>query len=201
FFFFFFQAEDGIRDRNVTGVQTCALPICLRKHRIEDQEAHDKTPGQRVPTSPSRKGRESSRAVLDGQVHILEPLAKPYLPGSYQVRFFPMPSSPSAQRHVRTLDVRGADRGLSLKDFYPSRSSNARKGDFGRVIVCGGSDRYAGCLAFNSLAALGAGADLAIVVAPRRAADIVSGYSPDLITVPCDSSFPDPNIAIELLEN
>src|SRR5699024_10487614 len=27
FTFFFFQAEDGIRDRNVTGVQTCALPI------------------------------------------------------------------------------------------------------------------------------------------------------------------------------
>src|SRR5699024_12165047 len=26
-FLFFFQAEDGIRDRNVTGVQTCALPI------------------------------------------------------------------------------------------------------------------------------------------------------------------------------
>src|SRR5437868_14837207 len=26
-FNFFFQAEDGIRDRNVTGVQTCALPI------------------------------------------------------------------------------------------------------------------------------------------------------------------------------
>ena len=25
---FFFQAEDGIRDRDVTGVQTCALPIC-----------------------------------------------------------------------------------------------------------------------------------------------------------------------------
>src|SRR5437879_13625829 len=27
-FFFFFQAEDGIRDTSVTGVQTCALPIC-----------------------------------------------------------------------------------------------------------------------------------------------------------------------------
>src|SRR5690606_39464124 len=27
--FFFFQAEDGIRDFHVTGVQTCALPICL----------------------------------------------------------------------------------------------------------------------------------------------------------------------------
>src|SRR5437773_8591324 len=29
--FFFFQAEDGIRDRDVTGVQTCALPICTAK--------------------------------------------------------------------------------------------------------------------------------------------------------------------------
>src|SRR5256885_10202624 len=28
--FFFFQAEDGIRDYKVTGVQTCALPICAR---------------------------------------------------------------------------------------------------------------------------------------------------------------------------
>src|SRR2546430_17219911 len=29
FVFFFFQAEDGIRDLTVTGVQTCALPIAL----------------------------------------------------------------------------------------------------------------------------------------------------------------------------
>src|SRR2546429_9381151 len=28
--YFFFQAEDGIRDVAVTGVQTCALPICRR---------------------------------------------------------------------------------------------------------------------------------------------------------------------------
>src|SRR6266850_6906387 len=31
FLFFFFQAEDGIRDYKVTGVQTCALPICRRR--------------------------------------------------------------------------------------------------------------------------------------------------------------------------
>ena len=30
--FFFFQAEDGIRDHCVTGVQTCALPISKLKH-------------------------------------------------------------------------------------------------------------------------------------------------------------------------
>src|SRR2546430_13925123 len=29
--FFFFQAEDGIRDLTVTGVQTCALPISIRR--------------------------------------------------------------------------------------------------------------------------------------------------------------------------
>src|SRR6266850_1971789 len=32
FFFFFFQAEDGIRDYKVTGVQTCALPIFADEH-------------------------------------------------------------------------------------------------------------------------------------------------------------------------
>src|SRR5438876_4632239 len=30
--FFFFQAEDGIRDGRVTGVQTCALPISIPAH-------------------------------------------------------------------------------------------------------------------------------------------------------------------------
>ena len=31
---FFFQAEDGIRDRDVTGVQTCALPICSDRFSV-----------------------------------------------------------------------------------------------------------------------------------------------------------------------
>src|SRR5436309_12411789 len=35
-FLFFFQAEDGIRDFHVTGVQTCALPIC-ELQRWEDR--------------------------------------------------------------------------------------------------------------------------------------------------------------------
>src|SRR3989338_789685 len=39
FVFFFFQAEDGIRDGTVTGVQTCALPIWL-------QEVFDRFPRQ-----------------------------------------------------------------------------------------------------------------------------------------------------------
>src|SRR5699024_3642642 len=35
---FCFQAEDGIRDRNVTGVQTCALPISLQTYVDEIEE-------------------------------------------------------------------------------------------------------------------------------------------------------------------
>src|ERR1019366_8300896 len=40
FFFFFFQAEDGMRDWSVTGVQTCALPISepMRILVVEDDK-------------------------------------------------------------------------------------------------------------------------------------------------------------------
>src|SRR5688572_31619399 len=34
--FFFFQAEDGIRDLTVTGVQTCALPICTQREIAQE---------------------------------------------------------------------------------------------------------------------------------------------------------------------
>src|SRR2546430_9183635 len=36
--FFFFQAEDGIRDLTVTGVQTCALPISLGMGAVRDSQ-------------------------------------------------------------------------------------------------------------------------------------------------------------------
>src|SRR3989475_5636493 len=48
-FFFFFQAEDGIRDLTVTGVQTCALPIWSRP------------PG--VPSARSRRRAARPRLV------------------------------------------------------------------------------------------------------------------------------------------
>src|SRR5687767_15321157 len=39
--FFFFQAEDGIRDKLVTGVQTCALPICAEGEGGEPVDEED----------------------------------------------------------------------------------------------------------------------------------------------------------------
>src|SRR5256885_12030340 len=41
---FFFQAEDGIRDYKVTGVQTCALPICSGASGLIGAEIAAKSP-------------------------------------------------------------------------------------------------------------------------------------------------------------
>src|SRR6516165_9995795 len=54
--FFFFQAEDGIRDLTVTGVQTCALTIF--RHR-RPRRGHGKEVIQPWLLSPPRPGRRS----------------------------------------------------------------------------------------------------------------------------------------------
>src|SRR5690606_4487247 len=54
---FFFQAEDGIRDFHVTGVQTCALPISQQQHGLvrRDPAAHpEHDPHVAPPTRPGR---------------------------------------------------------------------------------------------------------------------------------------------------
>src|SRR5215213_10620889 len=59
FFFFFFQAEDGIRDWSVTGVQTCALPISARTQRRRLRaEGHDAAGSRaRDHCGPADEGR------------------------------------------------------------------------------------------------------------------------------------------------
>src|SRR5688500_20391430 len=47
--FFFFQAEDGIRDYKVTGVQTCALPICGEGGAAEDEIVRERATFEREP--------------------------------------------------------------------------------------------------------------------------------------------------------
>src|SRR5207253_6604948 len=46
---FFFQAEDGIRDGHVTGVQTCALPIYDRRHGWRGPAGHVELPAHGEP--------------------------------------------------------------------------------------------------------------------------------------------------------
>src|SRR5256885_9459261 len=58
--FFFFQAEDGIRDYKVTGVQTCALPIFGRTF-IEGVNRADRV---RMKYTPLREVLEGKRVLL-----------------------------------------------------------------------------------------------------------------------------------------
>src|SRR5207249_5594839 len=53
---FFFQAEDGIRDRNVTGVQTCALPIYCRIRAAAEAESRRRRARAATPSSSRISG-------------------------------------------------------------------------------------------------------------------------------------------------
>src|SRR5438093_6027697 len=64
---FFFQAEDGIRDWSVTGVQTCALPISLLRRRQDDLRAQLGPPQRRErSTWEWTKGRRFIRLSWRG---------------------------------------------------------------------------------------------------------------------------------------
>src|SRR5205823_6863792 len=55
--FFFFQAEDGIRDKLVTGVQTCALPIWIGGRAQARQDDARRGPPPRAPAPAPPDGR------------------------------------------------------------------------------------------------------------------------------------------------
>src|SRR3712207_7203316 len=69
-FFFFFQAEDGIRDIGVTGVQTCALPIYSARPRRQRRRppGHGRRPERRrvVPPEPRGGRRRGPATTLRG---------------------------------------------------------------------------------------------------------------------------------------
>src|ERR1022692_2284678 len=79
--FFFFQAEDGIRDYKVTGVQTCGLPICFGRGNCErarlNRRRHEgglrTTPSAEV--NPRKRGRRQERGA-SGQRQRRDPNAR-----------------------------------------------------------------------------------------------------------------------------
>src|SRR5256885_8992886 len=61
FQFFFFQAEDGIRDYKVTGVQTCALPISLGRVKMLEEPVRTNWPARRSRSTIRLRDRKSTR--------------------------------------------------------------------------------------------------------------------------------------------
>src|SRR5438876_5347440 len=69
---FFFQAEDGIRDGRVTGVQTCALPIYLQ-HSVTAFDTPRRISDSRpFPSRPLRKGSGFCRMLEIGRASCRE---------------------------------------------------------------------------------------------------------------------------------
>src|SRR3989440_827624 len=61
-FFFFFQAEDGIRDLIVTGVQTCALPISRMCRRSSMRDRLGVTNTRTRPADPQPQRASTAKA-------------------------------------------------------------------------------------------------------------------------------------------
>src|SRR3989441_6351717 len=119
---FFFQAEDGIRDKLVTGVQTCALPIC------RDPAAGDDA---LLPAVPVRRG-EGLRTLDHGELpRVLWALRRKWHP--LQPRVAP---AGARVRHPQGEPRRGADRegeGERAAARQPRRPA--------RLGLCGGLRR------------------------------------------------------------
>ena len=77
-----------------------------------------------------------------------------------------------------------------------NRSPSSHKGNNGRLLIIGGSKDYSGAPAIAGMAAIGAGADLVYVAAPKNAADAIKATSPDLIV----KSLEDDNLALKHLD-
>jgi hydroxyethylthiazole kinase-like uncharacterized protein yjeF len=91
-----------------------------------------------------------------------------------QLQVCPIGIPPEAETHTGPGDVYIAHR---------QRAPESHKGDFGRLLVIGGSETYSGAPALTALGAYATGVDLVYVAAPETVASVIAGFSPSLITV------------------
>jgi NAD(P)H-hydrate epimerase len=86
--------------------------------------------------------------------------------------------------HLRESILAGGD----FQMFSARRRPDAHKGDFGHVLVVGGSAGKSGAAVMAGLAALRAGAGLVTVACPRSVQPIVAASAPELMTVPLEET-------------
>jgi len=87
-----------------------------------------------------------------------------------------------------------------LKEIYKERPKDSKKYDFGLLIVIGGSDFYSGSPALSAMAAFKSGCDMVRIIAPKRAADIIASFSPNLAAYPLEGNWLESKHLATLLE-
>src|SRR5437773_10077534 len=103
--FFFFQAEDGIRDRDVTGVQTCALPISAGRRANRASEALIERPSGGMVYAQVSKTRSEERRVGKGsrsgwRRHNCEKTMEPRRPRHVESQYHHVPAAPAPLPHA-----------------------------------------------------------------------------------------------------
>jgi hydroxyethylthiazole kinase-like uncharacterized protein yjeF len=69
------------------------------------------------------------------------------------------------------------------------RPSESHKGDFGRLLIIGGSETYSGAPTLVALGAMRTGVDLTYVAAPEKTARAISSISPNMITIKLEGKY------------
>uniref|UniRef100_A0A7I4NJV0 ATP-dependent (S)-NAD(P)H-hydrate dehydratase n=1 Tax=Brugia malayi TaxID=6279 RepID=A0A7I4NJV0_BRUMA len=72
----------------------------------------------------------------------------------------------------------------SVQELLPQLNGNLTKGECGRIGVVGGSLIYTGAPYFSAITALKVGCDMVHVFCPAEAANVIKGYSPELMVHP-----------------
>ncbi len=90
---------------------------------------------------------------------------------------------------------------MDINSIYPKRSPSSHKGDFGKVLIIAGSERYTGSPIFNAVSALRTGADLVTVISHKRAAFNTSLFLPDIISIPLENELSQKDISLVINES
>ncbi len=107
-----------------------------------------------------------------------------------------------AKKYVGELIVKDIGLPVEMEEFagpgdvllvVKPRVPTSHKGDFGRLLVIGGSQVFSGAPTLVSLAALRTGVDIAYLAAPEKTAFAISSISPDLITIKLEGANLNPN--------
>src|SRR2546429_9998042 len=128
-FFFFFQAEDGIRDVAVTGVQTCALPISWEATGSSGTEAWAELWARTVERADQRMG--GGRLSLVGAIEraaagldALDPQALQVKPEDRETTALDQsaadgPTTGGPEEPTEAADLRAHQAGLSAEASHP----------------------------------------------------------------------------------
>src|SRR5206468_1880562 len=185
YFCFFFQAEDGIRDLIVTGVQTCALPIFQRLDRFPHVVAIDIPSGLECE---SLTFEPKNIVAPSAELTVTFTAPKPahiFFPGAgYSKKWVVIPIGTPAELlnepRLWLNYVTQSEAAQTLRKL--DRAPESHKGDFGHVLAIGGSLGKTGAACMTAQSALHVGAGLVTLAVPLPCLPIVASQTLEIMT-------------------